>query len=85
MTTTSTPGLLAETLKEEFPEIEYAATTTWINAYTLSIKDHNVKANGYHAGPDYFNIFSYKLVQGTPDQVLKDKFGLVISKDLWNR
>jgi putative ABC transport system permease protein len=82
MTTTSTPGILAETLKEEFPEVEYAATTTWINAYTLSIKDHSVKANGYHVGSDYFNIFSFKLTQGTPDLVLKDKFGMVISKDL---
>jgi len=82
MTTTSTPGLLAETLKEEIPEIEYAVTTTWINKFTLSIKDHNVKANGYYVGPDYFNIFSYKLLQGNPDQVLLDKLSIVISRDL---
>ena len=55
MTTTSTPGILAETLKEEIPEIEYAATTTWISPFTLSIADHNVKANGYYVGSDYFN------------------------------
>jgi len=36
MTTWSTPGLLARSLKEEFPEIEYAATTTWVNNMTLS-------------------------------------------------
>ena len=30
MTTWSTPGLLAETLKQEIPEIEHAATTTWV-------------------------------------------------------
>src|SRR5688572_27835530 len=42
MTTTSTPGLLAETLKEEVPEVEFAATTTWINDFTLSIAEHNV-------------------------------------------
>ena len=35
MTTSSTPGILSETLKEEFPEVEYAATTAWINKYTL--------------------------------------------------
>jgi putative ABC transport system permease protein len=82
MTTTSTPGLLAETLKEEIPEIEYAATTTWINQFTLSIKDHNVKAKGYYVGPDYFNIFSYTLVDGNPDQVLQDKLSMVISREL---
>jgi putative ABC transport system permease protein len=82
MTTTSTPGLLAETLKEEIPEVEYAATTTWVSPYTLSIKDHNVKAKGYHVGPDYFNIFSYKLIDGNPDMVLQDKLSIVISSDL---
>ena len=83
MTTSSTPGILAETLKEEFPEVQYAATTTWIDKYTLSIKDeNNVKASGYHVGKDYFKIFSYKLVQGDPAQVLEDKFAMVISRDL---
>lgn len=82
MTTASTPGILAETLKEEIPEIEYAATTAWISPYTLSIKDHNVKADGYHVGQDYFNLFSYPLIEGKADQVLKDKFSMVISREL---
>jgi len=82
MTTTSTPGLLAETLKEEIPEVEYAATTTWIDPFTLSIKENNVKAKGYYVGSDYFNIFSYNLLQGNADQVLKDKLSIVISRDL---
>jgi putative ABC transport system permease protein len=82
MTTTSTPGLLAETLKEEMPEVEYAATTTWINPFTLSFNDLNVKAKGYYVGPDYFNIFSFKLLQGNATDVLKDKLSIVISKSL---
>jgi putative ABC transport system permease protein len=82
MTTTSTPGILAETLKEVMPEVEYAATTTWVNPFTLSVKDHNVKAEGYYVGPDYFNIFSFRLIQGNADQVLKDKLSMVVSRSL---
>ncbi|MDH5400083.1 MAG: ABC transporter permease, partial [Cyclobacteriaceae bacterium] len=82
MTTSSTPGILAETLKEEIPEIEYAATTTWIGDNTLSVEDLNIKAKGYHVGADYFNIFSYPLIQGQPDQVLADKKSIVISAEL---
>jgi putative ABC transport system permease protein len=82
MTTNSTPGILAETMKEEFPEVEYAATTTWINPFTLSVKENNVKAEGYYVGKDYFNIFSFKLTQGNPDQVLEDKLSIVISREL---
>ena len=82
MTTYSTPGLLAETLAEEVPEIKYAATTTWIDATTLTVDDLNIKADGYHVGADYFNIFSYGLVQGDPDKVLADKSSIVISEEL---
>jgi putative ABC transport system permease protein len=82
MTTTSTPGILAETLKEEIPEIEYAATTTWVSDYTLSLGEHNVKAKGYHVGADFFNIFSYGLTEGSADEVLKDKYAMAISRDL---
>jgi hypothetical protein len=82
MTTTSTPGVLAEALVDEIPEVKYATTTTWINGYTLSIEDHNVKAKGYHVGEDYFKIFSFNILQGNPDQLLEDKFAMVISLDL---
>jgi putative ABC transport system permease protein len=82
MTTSSTPGLLAETLKEEYPEIEHAATVTWITPFTLSIRDHNVKADGFYVGADFFKIFSFPLVQGQPEKVLADKSGMVISREL---
>jgi predicted permease len=86
MTTTSTPGILAENLKIDFPEVEYSATTTWVNDNTLTIKndgtDHNIKAKGWEVGPEFFQIFSYKLLVGTPESVLKDMKSMVISKSL---
>jgi len=82
MTTTSTPGILAEALKDEIPEVEYSATTTWINNSTISVGEKNVKAEGFHVGEDYFNIFSFPLIEGDPSQVLADKSSIVISESL---
>lgn len=82
MTTSSTPGILAETLKEDFPEVEHAATTSWVNKFTLSVGDHSIKADGYHVGKDFFEIFSFKLTEGNVSQVLDDKLGMVISTNL---
>ena len=82
MTTNSTPGLLAEALKEEIPEIEYSATTTWVGNNTLSIREHSIKSKGFYVGKDFFNIFSYGLKQGDPNQVLEDKKSIVISESL---
>lgn len=82
MTTTSTPGLLARSLKEEFPDIKYAATTTWLNKFTLTHKEKNLKADGFFVGEDYFKLFSYNLITGQADQVLTDKMSIVISDEL---
>jgi len=82
MTTTSTPGLLSETLAEKFPEVLYAITTTWIDDNTFSYEEKDVKGSGYHVSKDFFNIFSYGLVQGDPDLVLEDKYSIVISEEL---
>ncbi|MEM7107710.1 MAG: ABC transporter permease [Bacteroidota bacterium] len=82
MTTTSTPGVLAEALKEEIPEIEYSATTTWINSNTLTVDDRNITAKGHHVGADFFNIFSFELTQGDADLVLAKKTNIVISEEL---
>ncbi|MDH5598870.1 MAG: ABC transporter permease, partial [Cyclobacteriaceae bacterium] len=81
-TTSSTPGLLAETLKEEIPEIEYAATSTWVNEYTLSIKEKSIKYHGNFVGSDFFNLFSYELIEGNKDQLLIDKNSIVISESV---
>ena len=83
--TNSTPGLLAETLAEEMPEVEYAATVTpsyWFEKFTLSVGDNAIKATGQYAGQDFFNIFSYDLIQGDESQVLADKSAIVLSEEL---
>jgi putative ABC transport system permease protein len=80
MTTVSTPGLLAETLAEEIPEIEHAATITWPNRYTLSVGEQNIKAAGYDVGPDFFHLFSFPLIQGQADQVLQDVNAMILSR-----
>jgi putative ABC transport system permease protein len=83
--TGSTPWLLAEALLQELPEVEYAATATpghWYGKSTLSVKDNTIKASGIYCGKDFFNIFSYDLIQGNANQVLADKSSIVISEDL---
>ena len=44
--------------------------------------DKNLKATGQYVGKDYFNIFSFKLIDGNPDKVLADKNNIAISDEL---
>jgi putative ABC transport system permease protein len=81
-------GRLGEAVKAQSPEVEYSAALLppeWFPAYTLSVGDNNLKAKGQYAGKDYFNIFSFKLLDGKKDEVLQDKNSIVISDDLAHR
>ncbi|MCB0687823.1 MAG: ABC transporter permease [Saprospiraceae bacterium] len=80
MTTWSTPGLLAQTLAEEIPEVEYGATIMWPMKQTLSVEDKNIKVNVYHAGEDFFRMFSFNLFAGKEADVLKEPSAIVISR-----
>ncbi|MFC4874584.1 ABC transporter permease [Negadavirga shengliensis] len=82
ITSDKTPGPLSKALAAEIPEIQHAVTTSWIEPYTLSVEDENLKARGIYASEDYFNIFSYDLIQGDRNQVLKDLSSIVISESL---
>ncbi len=82
----NTPGVLAETLAEEFPEVKYASAetpTAWFTKFTL-VTDNGtkIKATSEFADKDYFNIFSFQLLQGDQNQVLKDVNSVVISDKL---
>ncbi len=78
-------GMLGEALKARMPEIEYAvavAPPEWWQKFTLSANDKNIKAVGQYVGPDYFNVFSFKLTEGNAGKVLADKNSIVISDEL---
>jgi putative ABC transport system permease protein len=78
-------GLLAETVAAQNPDVEYAAAeapAAWFQKFTLSVGDKNLKATGQYVGKDYFNIFSFKLIDGNPDKVLADKTNIAISDEL---
>jgi len=78
-------GLVSEILKAQMPQVEYAASLAppeWFQQFTLSVGDKNIKAKGQYAGKDYFNIFSFKLLEGDKNKVLADNNSIVISAEL---
>ncbi|MDB5128455.1 ABC transporter permease [Mucilaginibacter sp.] len=83
--TDESSGLVSEVLKVQNPEVLYAAAVApadWYQKFTLSSGDKNIKAWGQYAGKDYFNIFSFKMLDGERGKVLNDKNSIVISDEL---
>lgn len=85
-TVDGTPGILAEAMVKEMPEVESAVTvspTYWLAQSQVSVNNKpSVKAAGKFAGADFFKIFDYPLITGRADQVLKNNNTVVISKSL---
>src|SRR5688572_14459695 len=78
-------GRLSSAVKQSLPEVEYAAAVAparWFPQNTLSANDKNIKANGQYVEQDYFNIFSFQLLDGNRNHVLADKTAIVLSDEL---
>jgi ABC-type antimicrobial peptide transport system permease subunit len=78
-------GIVSDIVKAQYPEVAYAAALAppdWFQKFTLSAGDKNIKAIGQYAGKDYFNIFSFRLLEGDRNKVLADKTSIVISDEL---
>jgi len=80
------PGLLAQALTKELPEVEYATsviTVSWADKTgILTYQGNHITATNQFAGKDYFNIFSYHFIDGNKTTPLSDKSSIVISREL---
>jgi putative ABC transport system permease protein len=83
----TTPGLLAQSMAKEIPEVEYAIPVVVMDDYgenkgIVTVGNKYVKASVQFAGKDYFNVFSYRLLHGDKNKILDDKFGVLLSDKL---
>ena len=76
-----TPGVLADELKKQFPEIMYASGYNgWEAQLTFTVGDKINKETGHWAGADWFRMFSVPLLTGTPETALSSPTGMAISR-----
>src|SRR5580765_7107534 len=55
---------LNQALQGSSPQITNAVVTTYSESHVLSYGDIKLKKNGYTVGGKYFDIFSWKFIQG---------------------
>jgi putative ABC transport system permease protein len=77
-----TPGILAPEMKRVLPEIEMASGFTWRNDNTFQVGDKIIKEFGSAAGPDFFKMFSYPLLQGSPAIALATPVSMAVSRKM---
>ncbi|MFD2035041.1 FtsX-like permease family protein [Belliella marina] len=80
-TTTSTPGLLAPALKQEFPEVERSACYSWNEDLLFVAGETRLSLNGFYAEPDYLHIMQYDFLYGDRDRVLTENNHVVLTRE----
>jgi putative ABC transport system permease protein len=78
-----TPGLLAEAIKNEIPEVKYAARViqNWRNPYRYKDKAF-YEDKTYCADPDFFRIFTFPILQGNSTLPLDNPNDIVITEEI---
>ncbi len=75
-----TQGMLAREIKKSYPEIEYAAAVRREDETgVLIVGDKRIKASWQFADQDFFDIFSYPLIEGKKENALSNKYGVYLS------
>ncbi|HXB93816.1 MAG TPA: FtsX-like permease family protein, partial [Puia sp.] len=88
-----TPGILAKSIKAEFPEIEDATTVlpaSWFNdpstpGGVVTFGDKKVNATPQFVDSNYFHMFSCPILEGDRSRLFADKQGIFISSSLADR
>jgi putative ABC transport system permease protein len=80
-TTSSTPGILAESMKENFAEVERAATYSWNEEHLFVQGENKVKLTGFYGGSDYLHIMQYPFLHGDKEKALTDKSHIILTED----
>ncbi len=81
----STPGILAENIVKDIPEIEMASQMLWEEEPLFTVGDKFDKEKGRHVQKDFLKMFSFKLAKGDAATALARPDAVVISKSLANK
>ena len=81
----SSPGILAENIVKDVPEIEMASQMLWEEQPLFTVGDKFDKEKGRHVQKDFLRMFSFKLAKGDAATALARPDAVVISKSLANK
>jgi ABC-type antimicrobial peptide transport system permease subunit len=79
-----TPGMLAQELKRKFPEIRYASAFWNNDEGVFEAKNKQLAMKGAYADSDFLKMFSYRVIEGTPQSALTGPNDIAISRKMAN-
>ena len=73
---------LATELRTNFSEAKYVTRMDWGDKHSLVAGDQKLSRSGHYVDPDFLKMFTFPLVKGNAEQVLKDPYSIVLTESL---
>lgn len=73
---------LATELKAHYPEVKRITRMDWGDNHSLVTGEKKLNAEGHFVDPDFLKMFSFPLLKGHVDRVLKDPYSIVLTESL---
>ncbi|TMI91922.1 MAG: FtsX-like permease family protein [Bacteroidetes bacterium] len=71
---------LASTIEKQIPQIKSAVVTTHRQPHILTYGENKLKKEGYTVSEHFFDIFSWKFINGAPATALPDAYSIVLTQ-----
>lgn len=81
-TTNSTPGVLAEEMRNVLPEVVHATVYTWQQTHLFGTGPDAVRRDGLYADHEFLLVFGWPVLEGDAATALKEPFSLVLTRQL---
>src|ERR1700743_1167379 len=76
----NTPTNIADVLRTEFPEVEYASEADWFSQHGLIVADKRQYSNGGQVQQDFLKIFPFPFLEGNANSALKNPYSIVLTE-----
>ena len=77
-----TPGIFAPALTADFPEIETATRINDVSRGVIKKGNKSFYEKGIYADQNFFDVFSFEIVQGAGKAALDDPYSIILSEKL---
>jgi putative ABC transport system permease protein len=81
-TSPTSSGPTAEAFKKDYPEVEHAVTIRDADEAVMTVGQKDIRSEGIYASKDFFDMFTYPILEGNGTSISTDDNSILISDNL---
>ena len=76
------PNPLSDVLRAEYPEVSTVTEVSWPMELLIELKETSTLERGRFISEDFFGLFSYELIEGSPEEIFDNPASIILTESL---